>query len=112
MLCVTDHSLTPSDQVDQVWHLHLLYTQSYWIGLCQNTIGRQIHHGPTKGGQAEGEKYGDLYERTLKVYQELFLHPPPADLWPAKEIRFSDVHFQRINLNKNWIVKKPSLFSK
>ena len=24
-----DHPVTPSDQVDQVWHLHLLYTRSY-----------------------------------------------------------------------------------
>ena len=25
------HPVSPSDQVDQVWHLHLLYTESYWI---------------------------------------------------------------------------------
>jgi hypothetical protein len=24
------HPVTPSDQVDQVWHLHLTYTRSYW----------------------------------------------------------------------------------
>ena len=24
------HPVTPSDQVDQAWHLHLLYTHSYW----------------------------------------------------------------------------------
>ncbi len=24
------HSVTPSNQVDQAWHLHLMYTQSYW----------------------------------------------------------------------------------
>lgn len=26
---VAEHPVTPSDQVDQVWHLHLLYTRSY-----------------------------------------------------------------------------------
>lgn len=29
LLCLADHPLTPSDQIDQVWRLHLLYTQSY-----------------------------------------------------------------------------------
>src|SRR5581483_11477810 len=24
------HPVSPSDQVDQAWHLHLIYTQSYW----------------------------------------------------------------------------------
>src|SRR6188508_542889 len=34
------HPVTPSDQVDQVWHLHLLYTRSYWERLCGVTLGR------------------------------------------------------------------------
>jgi hypothetical protein len=112
MLCIADHSLTPSDQVDQVWHLHLLYTQSYWTDMCQNTLGKQIHHGPTKGGKAEGEKYNDLYEKTLQLYTTLFDRNPPPDIWPPKEIRFGDVNFQRVNLDRNWIVKKPRMFKK
>lgn len=112
MLCITNHSLTPSDQVDQVWHLHLLYTQSYWIDFCQNTLNRQIHHGPTKGGKEEGDKFNDLYEKTLQLYQELFDRNAPADIWPAKEIRFSEINFQRVNLDRNWIIKKRSFFKK
>ncbi|MGH9238973.1 MAG: glycine-rich domain-containing protein [Vicinamibacterales bacterium] len=27
---VAGHQVSPPDQVDQVWHLHLLYTESYW----------------------------------------------------------------------------------
>jgi hypothetical protein len=56
LICISDHPLTPSDQVDQVWHLHLLYTRSYWTDFCKNTLGREIHHGPTKGGKNEKEK--------------------------------------------------------
>jgi hypothetical protein len=37
LMCIAEHPLTPSDQVDQVWHLHLLYTESYWIDLCAHT---------------------------------------------------------------------------
>jgi len=109
MLCIADHSLTPSDQVDQVWHLHLIYTQSYWIDFCQDTIGKQIHHGPTKGGNKEVEKYESLYEKTLNLYQSLFRRNAPDDIWPSKEIRFGEVNFRRINLDRNWIIKKPRL---
>jgi hypothetical protein len=112
MLCISDHSLTPSDQVDQVWHLHLLYTHSYWIDLCQQTLGRQIHHGPTKGGKAEGDKYSQLYEKTLQLYKTLFEYSAPIDIWPSSEIRFSEINFQRVNLDKNWIIHKPQLFQK
>ena len=27
---VANHQVVPSDQVDQVWHSHVLLTQSYW----------------------------------------------------------------------------------
>src|SRR5262245_58098130 len=33
---VAGHPVTPSDQVDQAWHLHLLYTHSYWDGFCKD----------------------------------------------------------------------------
>ncbi len=32
------HPVTPSDQVDQAWHLHLCYTRSYWNELCANVL--------------------------------------------------------------------------
>ena len=48
------HEVTPSDEVDQAWHLHLTYTRSYWGGLCGEVLGRPLHHGPTKGGADEG----------------------------------------------------------
>lgn len=109
MLCIAEHPLTPSDQVDQVWHLHLLYTESYWIDFCQNTLGRQIHHGPTKGGKEEGEKYNDLYEKTIQLYKIQFKREAPQDLWPTKEIRFGEINFRRVNLDRNWIFRKPSI---
>lgn len=33
---VADHPVAPSDPVDQVWHLHLLYTHSYWEEFCSS----------------------------------------------------------------------------
>lgn len=110
--CITTHPLTPSDQVDQVWHLHLLYTHSYWDDLCQNTIGKKIHHGPTKGGNNEQDKFTNWYEKTLELYRNTFHADPPSDLWPPSEIRFSDIVFERINKKTNWIIPKPKIFRK
>src|SRR5688572_22064054 len=47
------HPVTPSDQVDQVWHMHLIYSRAYWEDFCPNVLQTPLHHGPTKGGQQE-----------------------------------------------------------
>ncbi|HRE78071.1 MAG TPA: hypothetical protein PLL09_09630 [Flavobacterium sp.] len=107
LLTISNHPLTPSDQVDQVWHLHLLYTQSYWDDFCENTLNRKIHHGPTKGGETETSKYTNWYEKTKEFYLETFKTETPIDIWPTSEIRFSEINFRRVNLKKNWVIKKP-----
>ena len=47
------HPVTPSDQVDQAWHLHLTYTHDYWARFCPDVLGTSLHHGPTRGGHQE-----------------------------------------------------------
>ena len=106
LMCISSHPLTPSDQVDQVWHLHLLYTESYWIDLCQNTLGKSIHHGPTKGGGNEKEKFTDWYSKTRLLYSDTFGREAPTDIWPSSEIRFGQINFRRVNLDKYWIITK------
>src|SRR5687767_6908346 len=61
LCCVSEKGVTPSDPVDQAWHLHLTYTRSYWVDLCRNTLQKEIHHHPTKGGPAEAQKFDGLY---------------------------------------------------
>lgn len=106
LICTTNHPLTPSDQVDQVWHLHLVYTQSYWIHFCENVLGRQVHHGPTKGGPLEQNKFHDWYEQTKHLYQSVFQKTPPIDIWPLSKDRFNAADFIRVNRSKYWLVKK------
>ena len=107
LLTITTYPLTPSDQVDQVWHLHLVYTQSYWEDFCENILKRKIHHGPTKGGETEKDKYTNWYEKTKELYLRTFKTEFPVDIWPTSKIRFNEVEFERVNLKKNWIIKKP-----
>jgi len=112
LLCIAGHPLTPSDQVDQVWHLHLLYTESYWTDFCKNTLNKQIHHGPTKGGENENNKFTDWYEKTKQLYKSIFEYDAPSDIWPSSKIRFSEINFQRVNLDRIWIIKKPSILKR
>ena len=98
-LCaVSEQPLTPSDAVDQAWHLHLAYTHSYWEEMCRGILGRPLHHGPTRGGTSEGRKFRNWYTRTLQLYEEVFDEKPPADIWPDEDARFADVEsFRRVN---------------
>ena len=63
---VCEHEVTPSDEVDQAWHLHLLYTRQYWGGWCE-TLGSPLHHGPTKGAE-QRPMFKDQYQETLDFY--------------------------------------------
>lgn len=95
------HPVTPSDEVDQAWHLHLCDTRSYWEELCVGIIGRPIHHGPTRGGVAEGEKFGDWYARTQESYAAHFGHAPPPDIWPTSQVRFDARRdFRRVDISR------------
>lgn len=109
LICTRQSPLTPSDQVDQVWHLHLLYTESYWNDWCKDTLQQEIHHGPTKGGSNEKAKFNDLYSETMAYYKEQFNEEPPEDLWPPSPIRFGEIHFVRVNTHRNWIIPKVRL---
>ena len=101
------HPVSPSDQVDQVWHLHLLYTASYWIRFCKGTLGTPLHYHPTEGGSSERKKFGDWYGKTQDSYRRFFGTEPPPDIWPESDTRFGeDIHFRRVNTKRHWIIPK------
>ena len=99
------HPVTPSDDVDRAWHLHLCYTRSYWIELCEQTLGRPLHHGPTRGGGNEDAKYRDWYARTLESYCAKFGAPHP-DIWPSVDERFRRVTSRTVDARTHWVVDK------
>jgi hypothetical protein len=103
-------SVTPSDQVDQVWHLHLCYSDSYWRELCGELMEKKIHHGPTKGGGAENRRYWDQYEATLVRYTEVFEQAPDPDIWPTAAERFSSgQRFVRVDLSHSLVIRKKTI---
>src|SRR5687768_6804380 len=88
LAATVDHPVTPSDQVDQAWHLHLTYSRDYWERFCP-LLGRPLHHGPTAGGADEQHRYFTQYAETLRSYERVF-GSPPADLWPDAARRLNE----------------------
>lgn len=99
------HPVSPSDAVDQAWHLHLTYTRSYWDGLCRQTLGRPLHHEPSRGGAGETAKFASWYAQTLASYRAIFGEEPPADIWPATA--GPAPQRRRVNLARTWTLPKP-----
>ena len=98
---VAGHRVTPSDQVDQAWHLHLLYTRDYWQVYCPTVLGAPLHHGPTRGGSAQGDLFVQQYSRTKHSYFRWFGKHPPATIWPAAGDRFGvDTTFVRVHAHR------------
>ena len=79
--------MTPSLEVDAVWHLHLTYTRDYWDVWCPQVLRLPLHHDPTEGGAAAQQRFRAQYARTLLAYEGAF-GPPPAAYWPATHRRF------------------------
>ena len=104
---VCSHPVTPSDEVDQAWHLHLTYSRSYWQ-MCDEIFGAPFHHEPTRGGASENDKFELWYAKTLDSYFQIFGEAAPADIWPPAAIRFGHApHFRRVNLKTTWVLGKP-----
>jgi hypothetical protein len=95
---VAEHIVSPSVPIDLVWHLHLIYTHSYWHKFCDEVLGKPIHHSPSLGGKTEKTKYDRLYQETLATYQ-VYFDTPPADIW----LNHSDWNRSQ----RYWVIPNP-----
>ena len=113
ILAVTaGHPVSPAEAVDQAWHLHLVYTKSYWQDLCRDILGQDLHHEPTTGGGSETVKFIDWYRRTLESYRAVFGEEPPPEIWPTPERRFADSSEARwVDPSQYWLLPKPRWIS-
>jgi hypothetical protein len=87
-LCVVAGGvMTPSEEVDEVWHQHLTFSRDYWDVWCGQRLGRALHHDPSRGGSEQGAYFRRRYAATLAAYERWF-GPPPEAWWPASWRRF------------------------
>lgn len=107
LTCISESPVTPSDEIDQAWHLHMIYTQSYWNEMCRSILNQDIHHTPTRGGESENSKFHAYYNKTCTLYEIEFGYPPRQDVWPDPGKRFTDyLDFKRIDTASNIILKR------
>ncbi|ACU62740.1 TIGR04222 domain-containing membrane protein [Chitinophaga pinensis] len=83
LCCTSPTGAAPSQIVDEVWHLHLTHTQSYWTDFCRNTLGQDVHHYPSMGGTQEDYKHLNWYKTTKRLYHRTFGTEAPEDIWPT-----------------------------
>ncbi len=103
---VANHYVVPSDQVDQVWHAHVLLTQSYWEEFCPQVLGKKLHHHPARGGRTERAEFHHFYAQTITSYW-YFFGSPPEDIWSPPDVRFgAELKMQRVNLSEHWVIPK------
>jgi hypothetical protein len=68
-----DH-LSPSRDVDQVWHTHILDTRKYLEDCAAMFNGRFLHHNPYSGWESEAAEsaHQSDYRRTAELYAKHF----------------------------------------
>jgi len=111
LACVVGNEVTPSKEVDAVWHLHLIHTWDYWQVFCPQVLGTELHHGPTRGGPADDQRYRAQYAETLAHYERWFSAPPVA-FWPGTVARFRpEAAVLRIDPKQYWLLRKPEWLS-
>ncbi|ULT23316.1 hypothetical protein KUH03_29530 [Sphingobacterium sp. E70] len=80
LCCILPDGASPSETVDKVWHMHLMYTQNYWEEFCPEILKRKLHHHPSKGGVTEkvGTKNGSeirwpaIEKFLIKMHPKIF----------------------------------------
>lgn len=104
---VTGQGVTPSVDVDAVWHFHLAYTESYWTTLCGQVLQQPLHHHPTQGRPGQQDFFKTAYQNTLTQYEYCFGQRPPEDIWPSPAVRFgAQTNSLTISLNRYWVIPK------
>ena len=106
------HPVSPSEAVDQAWHLHLVYTRSYWGEFCSNVLRTPLHHEPSRGGAGELAKFDDWYARTLDSYRRFFGEAPPTEIWPAPNVKArSAVRYEPVDRARHRVIPKWRLLA-
>lgn len=108
LACTAGVALTPSDAVDQAWHLHLTHSRDYWDCFCPDVLRRPLHHQPGDGTAAAAARFARQYAHTLALYAATFGQPAPASIWPLPAQRFQTAGV-RIDGSQFLLVRKTSL---
>lgn len=72
-----------SEEVDELWHTFILFTQDY-DKFCKETLGKFVHHIPCSKDEIAArppDHYEKAYNHFSSVYKSFFGITPPDDVW-------------------------------
>lgn len=103
--------MSPSPDIDAVWHLHLTHTRDYWQRFCPEVLGLNLHHEPASPGVADRAALAAQYASTLSAYQQAFGVPPAEDLWPGFVEQDQQSRSQRtVDTRRFWLLPRPTVW--
>ncbi|HEV3026886.1 MAG TPA: TIGR04222 domain-containing membrane protein, partial [Planctomycetota bacterium] len=109
LAAVSGKEVSPSDAVDQAWHLHLVYSRSYWDRLCTKVLKRPFHHEPARGGDEEKKRFQAAYLETLELYRSLLGQEPPEDIWARRPSEAeSSTRYERVDREANLVIPRST----
>jgi len=102
-----DRELTPSFEIDEAWHAHILHTKKY-IDFCEQVFGKYLHHYPHLARhKGNAENLNKLFQHTQNLHKEEF----GDSIYQIKHrpIRLK-IQFRKIHefLNSKFTVKKEN----
>jgi len=71
LVATTGEELVPSEDIDELWHIHILDTIKYRND-CQNIFGFFLDHFPYFGLQGDREDWKKAHRRTIELYVGVF----------------------------------------
>lgn len=83
LVAVGQKMLSPSVIVDEVWHLHLLFSKSYKKFTA--LLGKEIEHTPSLHNERESSIYAQAFAETKTAYQAEFGEMPTL-FWARKDM--------------------------
>ena len=68
----------------------MTYSEFYWEDFAKG-MPVKPHHGPTRGGDDEDNKFIDWYAKTLESYEQIFGNKPPYTFGQARMNDFEQI---------------------
>jgi hypothetical protein len=81
LMChISRNNVSPSAQVDHVWHAHQICFMRYKDD-CMKLFGKVIMHSPSTGGEENDTEMALVKHQTDEFYKIAFNNPMPQSAW-------------------------------
>lgn len=91
LAAISEKLIAPSEIVDIVWHLHLVYSDAYQ-SFCR-VLGKEVLHIPSRKEASAQEQFAAAERLTQSVYTPFF-GPMPEAIWEDKSL-YDSLHLAR-----------------